>query len=135
MSERRRFLNELREINRGLYGDVSLRAAAQRGGRSPFAFHRVFRRLAGETLKQYTLRVRLERAAVELLATDKAVAAVASSKGFSNHEVFTRAFHCRSWGFPLARYPVAGPLTTVEAGVPLKAPAKPEVEFPTGNGT
>jgi effector-binding domain-containing protein len=32
-------------------------------------------------------------------------------------------------GFPLARYPVVGPLLTVEAGVPLKAPAKPEGEM------
>lgn len=235
MNERRRFLLELHEINRRLHGDVSLRASAQHGGRSPFKFHRAFRRLAGETLKRYTLRVRLERAAGELLATDKAVAAVASSQGFATHEVFTRAFrrhfgvspthyrrrwhavprtarrkqrelidaaspcirlhgfrttpparstvvpllsiarknlepmpflfvrrqagpseistvlgecfgivfsHCMAKGvemagFPLARYPVVGPLTTIEAGVPLKAPAKPEgemefVELPGG---
>jgi AraC family transcriptional regulator len=227
MSERRRFLLELREINRRLCGDVSLRTSAQRGGRSPFEFHRTFSRLASETLKQYTLRVRLERAAGELLATDKAVAAVASSQGFATHEVFTRAFrrhfgvsptqyrrrwrraprsarrqqrelidsvspcvrlygfrtttttrrtvvpllsitrkdlvsmpflfvrrqaspseistvlaecfsivfsHCMTKGlemagFPLARYLVVGPLTTVEAGVPLKAPTKPEGEM------
>ena len=29
-------------------------------------------------------------------------------------------------GFPLARYPVVGPLLTVEAGVPLKHPAQAE---------
>jgi AraC family transcriptional regulator len=235
VNERQRFLFQLRELNSRLHDDVSLRAAAQRGGRSPFQFHRAFRRLAGETLKQYTLRLRLERAAGELLATDKAVAAVASSQGFATHEVFTRAFrrrfgvspmqyrrrwhalprsarrrqqalidsaspcirlhgfritppirrtvvpllsiarkdleplpflfvrrqaspseisavlaecfgivfsHCMTKGlemagFPLARYPVVGPLTTVEAGVPLKAPAKPEgemeyVELPGG---
>jgi AraC family transcriptional regulator len=227
MSDRRRFLLELNAINRRLHDDVSLRAVAQRGGRSPFAFHRAFRRLAGETLKQYTLRVRLERAAGELLATEKAVAAVASSLGFATHEVFTRAFrrhfgvsptqyrrrwrcaprstrrkqrelidsvspcvrlhgfritsptrratvpllsiarkdlvsmpflfvrrqagpsevsavlaecfgivftHCMAKGlemagFPLARYPVVGPLLTIEAGVPLKAPTKPEGEM------
>jgi len=227
MSDHRHFLLELAELNRRLYDDVSLRTVAQRGGRSPFAFHRAFRRLAGETLKQYTLRVRLERAAGELLATDKAVAAVANAKGFATHEVFARAFrrhfgvsptqYRRRWrctpsfarrkqrelidsvspcvrlhgfrttpptrraavpllsiarkdlvpmpflfvrrqagpsevsavlaecfgivfshcmanglemaGFPLARYPVVGPLMTIEAGVPLKAPVKPEGEM------
>jgi effector-binding domain-containing protein len=32
-------------------------------------------------------------------------------------------------GFPLARYPVVGPLMTIEAGVPLVEPATPEGEM------
>lgn len=72
MSERRRFLLQVREITRRLYDDVSLLTSARLGGRSSFEFHRMFRRLGGETPKQYTLRVRLERAAGELMAIDKA---------------------------------------------------------------
>ena len=35
-------------------------------------------------------------------------------------------------GFPLARYPVVGPLMTIEAGVPLVKPASPEGEMESG---
>jgi len=184
--------------------------------------------LAAETLKQYTSRLRLERAAGELIASDRAISAIALTSGFASHEVFTRAFqryfgfsprqyrlrasasaskqardkqrqlvnavgpcihlfgfkpdpeprsismsllsieqkkiapmpflfvrrqaaqseisrtlaecfgivypHCvkgglQLAGFPLARYPVVGPLMTIEAGVPLVSPATPEGEL------
>ncbi len=48
--------------------------------------------MAGETLKQYTLRLRLERAAARLAATDERVLGIAVANGFASHEVFTRAF-------------------------------------------
>jgi AraC family transcriptional regulator len=228
MSSGNKFLFQLRDINRRVNVDVSLDSMAQHAGRSRFQFHRVFRRLAGETLKQYTLRLRLERAAGDLIATDKTISAIALTRGFASHEVFTRAFHryfgrspkqyrlhvlpnaskrARSRqrelvnavgpcirlyrfqtnptprrtsmsllsiarkeaapmpflfvrrqashsevsktlaecfgivfphclkaglemaGFPLARYPVVGPLMTIEAGVPLVEPATPEGEM------
>ena len=53
--------------------DVSLRVLAERAGLSPFHLHRVFSDTAGETPKQYTLRLRLGRAAVMLLTGDESV--------------------------------------------------------------
>jgi transcriptional regulator GlxA family with amidase domain len=47
--------------------DVSLGVLAERAGLSPFHLHRVFRKTAGEAPKQYTLRLRLGRAAAMLL--------------------------------------------------------------------
>jgi AraC family transcriptional regulator len=230
MSPVRKFLLQLRDIGRGLDSDVSLESSARRAGQSRFRFHRLFRSLAGETLKQYTLRLRIERAAGELIATDRAISAIALMSGFASHEVFTRAFrrhfdlspreyrlravanaskvernrqrqlvnaagpcirlfHFQTdpvprskvmpllsverkevapmpflfvrrqasaseipatladcfgivfghamkaglplAGFPLARYPVVGPLMTIEAGVPLLKPAEPvgELEY------
>ena len=90
---RPRFLLEVNNLVRQLNGDVSLKALARRAGQSPFQFHRQFKRMAGITLKQYTLRLRLERAAGELLATDRTIAAIAAANGFASHEVFTRAFY------------------------------------------
>ena len=46
----------------------------------------------GETPKQYTQRLRLERAASRLLLNDDSVLTVALDAGFNSHEVFTRAF-------------------------------------------
>ena len=92
MSPKHRFLFHVRDINRRLNAGVSLALAAQRAQRPRFQFHRMFHRLAGETLKHYTLRLRLERAAARLIAFDETVLAVALANGFSGHEVFTRAF-------------------------------------------
>jgi AraC family transcriptional regulator len=48
--------------------------------------------VTGETPKQYTLRLRVERAAARLLTHNEPVLDVASRVGFASHEVFTRAF-------------------------------------------
>ena len=63
----------LRDICRRLDDDVSLEALSKRAGWSRFHLHRAFRQLAGETPKQYTQRLRLTRAAANLVTTDKTV--------------------------------------------------------------
>jgi AraC family transcriptional regulator len=72
--------------------DASLRALARAANRSPFEVHRAFRRVVGDTPKRYTARLRLERAATELVATKRSIVDVALASGFASHEVFTRAF-------------------------------------------
>ena len=74
---------------------MSLRALASRARRSPFELHRSFRRLVGETTKQYTLRVRLDRAAADLVSGRRTILEIALAAGFGSHEVFTRAFRRR----------------------------------------
>jgi AraC family transcriptional regulator len=101
MTPHRRFLLHIYDLNRRMDGDVSLAATAQRAGQSRFRFHRLFRSLAGETLKQYTLRLRLERAAGDLLASDKSILSIALKRGFTGNEVFTRAFYRRFGLSPL----------------------------------
>lgn len=90
---RARILPLLDHIRRD--GDASLAALAARAGRSRFELHRVFRRFAGETPKQYALRVRLDRAAVDLLRQGATILDVALAAGFASHEVFIRAFRRR----------------------------------------
>jgi AraC family transcriptional regulator len=75
-----------------LGGELSTAALAAATGLSPSRFHEVFRRATGETVKQYTLRLRLERAAFRLLTERTGVAAIGFDLGFGSHEVFTRAF-------------------------------------------
>ena len=90
-------------VLRRLRDDASLRSLALRARRSPFQFHRDFSRLMGETPKQYTMRIRLERAAADLVAHRETVLNVALSQGFASHEVFTRAF-VRYFGCTPLRY-------------------------------
>ena len=59
---------------------------------SPFHFHRVFRGMVGESVKQHVRRLRLERAAVQLKTTTLPVIHVALNAGYETHESFTRAF-------------------------------------------
>ncbi|MDQ3338620.1 MAG: helix-turn-helix domain-containing protein [Myxococcota bacterium] len=76
----------------GSSDDVSLAALAKRARRSPFDLHRAFKRVTGETTKRYTMRVRLDNAAAQLVLGDRAILDIALDSGFSSHEVFTRAF-------------------------------------------
>jgi AraC family transcriptional regulator len=75
--------------------DLSLTALAGQAGLSAFHLHRVFSTVAGETPKQFTLRLRLARAAGMLLTTGDSVLDVALACGFQSHEAFCRAFRKR----------------------------------------
>jgi AraC family transcriptional regulator len=72
-----------------------LAALAGQAGLSTFHLHRVFSAAAGETPKQFTLRLRLGRAAAMLLTSEDAVLDIALDCGFQSHEAFSRAFRKR----------------------------------------
>jgi AraC family transcriptional regulator len=75
--------------------DISLAALAARSGLSRFHLHRLFSAAAGETPKQFTLRLRLDQAALLLLKSQRSILNVALSCGFRSHEAFCRAFRRR----------------------------------------
>jgi AraC family transcriptional regulator len=104
----------LRDIRHRLDGAAPLAWLAKRAGWSPFHLQRAFRRVVGESPKQYTQRLRLERSAAALLASRCPVVQVARASGFASHEVFTRAFR-RQFGCTPAQY-----RTHALAGLPLR---------------
>jgi AraC family transcriptional regulator len=60
---------------------------------SPFHFHRVFTACAGESLYRFILRLRLEKAASQLLQNPrKSITAIALDCGFGSSAAFARAF-------------------------------------------
>jgi len=92
----------LRFAVRHLDRDLSLATLAEQSGLSPFHLQRLFRDFAGESAKQYALRLRLDRCASRLLGTADSVLAIALSSGFRNHETFSRAFRRRFGITPIA---------------------------------
>ena len=87
--------------------DLPLAALSARAGLSPFHFHRLFTAVAGETPKQYTLRLRVCRGAALLLTSEHSVLDIALSCGFQSHEAFTRAF-ARQFGMTPRAYRARG---------------------------
>jgi AraC family transcriptional regulator len=70
---------------------------------SPYHFHRVYRAMQGETAADTVRRLRLHRAAVDLITGELPVARVARRAGYGSQEAFTRAFKA-AYGAPPARY-------------------------------
>jgi AraC family transcriptional regulator len=70
---------------------------------SPYHFHRVYRAMQGETAADTVRRLRLHRAAVDLIAGELPVTRVARRAGYGSQEAFTRAFKA-AYGVPPGRY-------------------------------
>jgi len=80
-------------IERHLGGRLTLESLAEVACFSPFHFHRVFTACTGETLYQFILRLRLERAAGQVLQNPrKSITEIALDCGFSGSSAFARAF-------------------------------------------
>ncbi|HYK25506.1 MAG TPA: helix-turn-helix domain-containing protein [Steroidobacteraceae bacterium] len=75
--------------------DLSLAALSAYAALSPFRLHRLFSAVARETTKEFTSRLRLERAAAILATDSMPVLGVALTCGFRSHETFTRLFRRR----------------------------------------
>jgi AraC family transcriptional regulator len=73
---------------------------------SPFHFHRIFHAMQGETTADTIRRLRLHRAAVELIAGERPVPRIARRAGYGSQQAFTRAFKA-AYGVPPARYRAA----------------------------
>ena len=96
-------LKMLADVSHRLEDDVSLDVLATKSGLSRFHFHRGFRQAVGETPKQYTQRLRLERAAALLATGSDSILSIALTVGFVSHEVFVRAFR-RSYSCTPTQY-------------------------------
>jgi AraC family transcriptional regulator len=71
---------------------LALETLAAQACLSPFHFHRVFRGMVGETALELARRLRMERAAWQLLHTELSVTEIAFDAGYETHEAFSRAF-------------------------------------------
>lgn len=70
---------------------------------SPYHFHRIYRAMAGETVADTLRRLRLHRAAGELVRGTDEIASIARHAGYGSVEAFTRAFG-QTYGITPAAY-------------------------------
>ena len=89
---RERTVRALVYIQEHLDEDLDLERLAGVAAFSRFHFHRIFRGLTGETVKEHVRRLRLERAARNLRRLNEQITEIAFHAGFDTHESFTRAF-------------------------------------------
>lgn len=71
---------------------IFLKDIARAACLSEFHFHRIFKSLTGETVKDFLLRLKIERAAIRLKHSKDDIGQIAFENGYENHETFTRAF-------------------------------------------
>lgn len=86
-----------------LDADVDLERLAQVACFSPFHFHRVYRAVQGEKVAETVRRMRLHRAACDLLEDEQPIERVAARAGYGSQAAFTRAFRS-AYGAPPAAY-------------------------------
>lgn len=73
--------------------ELSLHEIADVAHFSPFHFHRIFGAMVGETLNQFIQRLRIERAANQLVNNPrKSITAIAFDCGFAGSASFSRSF-------------------------------------------
>lgn len=83
---------------------MSLEELADVAHFSRFHFHRIFKALVGETLHQFIQRIRVEKAAVRLIAQPKkSITEIALDCGFSGSAAFARAFR-QAYGTSATRW-------------------------------
>ena len=88
-----RLLKTLEYIEQNLDQSMSLDELASVAHFSPYHFHRIFKGMVGESVKSYIRRLKLERAAKQLVSTVRPVTEIAFRAGYETHESFTRAFN------------------------------------------
>ncbi|UCG86067.1 MAG: AraC family transcriptional regulator [Gemmatimonadota bacterium] len=89
---KQRMLRVLLYIQQHLDEQTPLEDLARTAAFSPYHFHRIFRGMLGESVKEHIRRLRLERAAMRLKHSDMPITRVAFEAGYESHEAFTRAF-------------------------------------------
>lgn len=85
-------IHVIKHLSDNLESSLTLNAIARRSGWSAYHLHRQFRRLTGETPKQFVHRLRVTRAAGRLATEQTSIRRISSDAGFRSHEVFIRAF-------------------------------------------
>src|SRR5215470_8102367 len=92
-SEYAQRINRVIDYLRGnLNRQVKLEELAKVACFSEFHFHRIFSAVSGETVSNFTNRLRLEKAARLLRFSDQSLTDIALDCGFSSSATFSRAF-------------------------------------------
>jgi len=87
-----KMLKVLNYIQDNLDAPLELRELANVACFSPYHFHRMFRGMLGESLKEHIRRLRMERASWRLRHSSQSIIGIAHDAGYSSDVAFSRAF-------------------------------------------
>ncbi|EEH97834.2 MAG: AraC family transcriptional regulator [Clostridium sp.] len=82
----------LNYIENNLQEDIDLSAIAKEAGYSLYHFHRIFKGIVGDSMKDYVRKRRFTEAAKELVYTNKSIVEIGIKYGYESREGFSRAF-------------------------------------------
>lgn len=90
---RKRVCAAMNYIDANIDRNPTLEEIAREATFSPFHFHRIFKAVVGETVSEFTRRLRLEKAACRLCSkADVDITKLALDYGFSSSQNFAKAF-------------------------------------------
>lgn len=89
---RRRLCRVLDYIHNHLDQDLDVNALAEVALMSPYHFHRIYRQMANETVNATVRRLRLQKAASDLIRSNLSLDRIAKDVAYSSAEAFIRAF-------------------------------------------
>jgi AraC family transcriptional regulator len=79
-------------IHDNINGALDVNTLADVAFMSPYHFHRIYRELMQETVNATVRRLRLQKAAIDLIRTDQSIQTIAQGISYGSVEAFTRAF-------------------------------------------
>lgn len=82
----------LKYIEAHLNEEIDLDSIALEAGYSLYHFHRIFKGLVGDSMKDYIRKRRMTEAAKELVHTDTPIVEIGLKYGYESREAFSRAF-------------------------------------------
>ncbi|MBL4711226.1 MAG: AraC family transcriptional regulator [Gammaproteobacteria bacterium] len=89
---RQRLTAVIEYIHDNINGDLGVNTLADVAFMSPYHFHRIYRELMQETVNATVRRLRLQKAAIDLIRTDLSIQTIAQNISYGSIEAFTRAF-------------------------------------------
>ena len=96
MEYRKRVCQAMNYISQNIDRELSLEEIAGVAAFSRFHFHRIFKAVVGETVAQFTRRLRIEMAANRLLSNQfEDITTIAIECGFSSSQNFAKVFRQR----------------------------------------
>ena len=97
----------IEHIHTHLDDELDMDGLAQIACLSPWHWHRIYRGVYGETITATVKRLRLHRAANELVKSDMALAVIGQRAGYPNLQSFNRTFK-KAYGLPPGKYRLSG---------------------------
>ena len=117
----RRVCRAMNYISHHVQDNISLEDVAKEASFSPYHVHRIFKAVVGETVAEFTRRVRLEAAANHLVFyADTDITSIAMDFGFSSSQNFAKAFRAQfgySQGFLFFRRLLSGKVFPYDIGI------------------